>query len=408
MFEKTKLMVNCDLCDTRKLKEEDYSHYEKITINTDLLIVSKDSKSIFNRLPITANYDTEIELSDDAEVSVKIANGPYEITGKTSADEHTIFLVNGPLTIEPDTEEIIKKYDKIVANGPVKYPKSMEGCLNKMTINGPVQTYPDGYVLLGSDFTIDKYFPLRARENGRYYVDNEVVIKDSTVDAAMLAAKNILFASDRVILPESLINDIAKIFDEQTEFVVVPEGMKLIYGDSALNHRLLNKEGGKLFIYGNLDVDKEADIEALLPQVQKLIVKGCVLLRANQEEAFYKLDAEYDEIKIIRDCRRISNVPKAYLDKALFDNSPNGIEVCNAAEVVISDNVSPEMILEKLSVTNCAKINCSKEQESAASTIAVNVAKIGNSSSDDEEGGVLQSLKDLKNTKMINADSFIM
>ena len=56
MFNKKNYLLNCDVCDTRKMKEEDYSGYEKMMINTDLVIVSPSSKSILNRLPLTLLY----------------------------------------------------------------------------------------------------------------------------------------------------------------------------------------------------------------------------------------------------------------------------------------------------------------------------------------------------------------
>lgn len=433
MFKKTKLVINCDICDARKLNEEDYSCYEEIMINADIIIISEKSKSIFNRLPIEANYDNEIALPDDADTpTLKTANGPYKITRQTvqtDTDENIILVANGPLTIETGTEAVLKKYLRIVANGPVKYPQSLEICLDKMTINGPVSTYPDDHVLLGHNFIIDKYFLFRARENGRYYVDNTVIIPDMSVDTAALADK-ICFAAKKAVLPEKAVSDASKMFDESTPFVVVPDGMKLICGDSVLNQRLITINGGNLFIFGNLEVDKDADIEALMPQIQRLIVKGTVSLRANQEEAFYKLNAEFDKLEIIRDCRRFCNTVRVYLDKTIFDNSPNGIEVCNSAEVVIAEDVTPEMILDKLSISNCARVKCGSEQESSVAAVATNVAGIGNSADNGGSGqessvaavttnaadignladndGMTGALKDLAHTKVINADSYIM
>ncbi len=70
---------------------------------------------------------------------------------------------------------------------------------------------------------------------------------------------------------------------------------------------------------------------------------------------------EFDELKIIKDCRRFNDVVRVYLNRTIFNNSPNGIEVCNAADIVITEDVTPEMILEKLSVANCARVKCGSE-----------------------------------------------
>lgn len=39
MFEKKNYVLNCDVCDTRKMKEEDYKGYEKIMVNVDSYIM---------------------------------------------------------------------------------------------------------------------------------------------------------------------------------------------------------------------------------------------------------------------------------------------------------------------------------------------------------------------------------
>ena len=49
MFNKKNFMLNCDVCDTRKMKEEDYSSYEKMMINAEVMIVNEASKSILNK-----------------------------------------------------------------------------------------------------------------------------------------------------------------------------------------------------------------------------------------------------------------------------------------------------------------------------------------------------------------------
>ena len=51
MFEKKNFIVNCDVCDARKIQEESLSGYEQIILNTDFLLVDERSKSILNNLP---------------------------------------------------------------------------------------------------------------------------------------------------------------------------------------------------------------------------------------------------------------------------------------------------------------------------------------------------------------------
>lgn len=411
MFEKKNLMLNCEVCDTRKIKEEDYSRYEQIMVNAEVVLASEESKSVLNRLPLIMNQESMIVLPENLEVAVKVINAGYKITKSTAVQEHTVMIANGPLEIEPGTEELLQKYEYISVNGPVTCPKSCEGLLNKMVVNGEVTVYPDDCVMVEETFVIDKYFPLRAKEGGKYYAAKAVMIKDNSVDAAKMVQKNVQFVTKRVILPETMLEDALPMFDEQAELVVVPAGMTLLYGDCVLSEELIRKEGNSLFVYGKLKVADGAEAEELCSLLEKLIVKGTLKLRKEQKEAFVKLGTEYDELVIIKNSRHLENMVKAKLDKVLFDNSPEGIEIANVAKVVLTEDVTPKMILEKLQISNCAKVECSEAQESAIAAVAQNVAKIGMESDEDDTvgaGGIMGALKSMANTKMVNAESYVM
>ena len=154
MLNKKNFLLNCEVCDTRKMKEEDYSHFEKMLINTELLLVNESSKSILNRLPVTINQTNGLALPNDMDMELKTVNGSYEITGNTAVAAHTLLIVNGSLQIQPGTEEVLAKYENITVNGSVKCPKSLEGYLGKISVNGSVSTYPDDCVLLDETFAM--------------------------------------------------------------------------------------------------------------------------------------------------------------------------------------------------------------------------------------------------------------
>lgn len=404
MSEKKKFVLNCDVCDTRNMKEEDYRHFEQMTVNADYVLVSDNSKSILNHLPITMNSDKMIPLENDVKPEIRTINGNYEITGDTGVLEHTMLFVNGLLTIASGTEASLEKYEGIVVNGAVRYPKSLEGYLAKMTVNGSAQSYPDDCILLDATYTMDRYFPLRVKVESKYYVDELVIIEDEKIDIAKLVEKGVQFFTKKLIVPECMVEDCAAVFDEQVEFIVVPEGMTLVYGDTILDEELMRKKGGRLFVYGNFSISKETDMELLCKTMQKLIVRGNVTLQAGQEAAFQRIDAEYDDIEVEKNSRKMINALKEKLDKGLFDCSPDGIEVRNVALVVIAEDVTPEMIREKLQLENCAKIICNEKQESAVCMVADNVGQI-TTDSDDGAWGMLKSMVD---TKMVNADYYVM
>lgn len=400
MSEK-KMILNCGVCDARKMKEEDYSHFEEIVLNADKLLVNEKSKGVLGRLPIVSNVDGWIEVPDDLEVYLQEVNGSFEISGNTRVQEHTILTVNGSLMIHTETEQILKNYLTICVNGSVRYPKSLEGLLNQMEVNGSISVYPDDCVILEDYFEIDKYFPLRAKEGGQYYAEQEVVVKDKTVDLEKLVQKKVQFVTERFVGYESMMETAIGLVEEQVKLVVVPDDLELVYGDSELNAELLKKYGSKLFIYQNLTLTEESI--SVLDRIERLEVAGSVNLTKSQLDAFRNVDADYQSINVMKG-RQYSNKVHVTLDLAVFQHSAEGIQVRNAARVKIAKEVTPAMILENLKIENCGMVSCTKEQESAVQAIADNVGVIGDGGKD----GTLEAANNLKDVVMINADSYVM
>lgn len=407
MFNQKNYLLNCDVCDTRKMKEEDYSGYEKMMINTDLVIVSPSSKSILNRLPLTLNHDCTMEFEDDAEIKVQAINGSYEITGTTAVHEHTLLSVNGDLTIYPGTEESLQKYERIHVNGSVTCPKSLEGCLTKLSANGSVSVYPDDCVILDDTFIMDKYFPLRAREGRKYYVKDVVIVQDKSADMEKLVQKNVQFITRQLIVPEEMAEACVELFDEKAEFTVTPAGMTLHYGDAVLNEQLVEKDGDCIYVYGNLTIPDNANLRALSDSITKLTVKGNVTLKKNQAEDFKKLNVEYSELTFKWEGRLIENKISVKIDKTLLESSPDKVLVRSTAAAKIAPDITPELILDRLVIENCAKVSCSEEQESAVAAVSQNIAAIVKESSK-ELSEMSGGFDDLLSTKVINADSYIM
>lgn len=408
MFDKKNMVINCDLCDTRKMKEEDYADYEKIVINSDIVLINERSKSVLNRLPVMLNHDDMIEVPEDMEINVKCINGSGKITGATQVSVNTLLTVNGSLEIEPGTEAQLEKYIKIVVNGSVRYPESLGAYMCKASVNGSACIYPDGYIILSDSFIMDKYFPLRVRQDGRYYARKRIVVTDKDIDLNKLEEKNVCLRTKEFVINEGKAEEAAPLVNEDVLFVIVPDEMELLYDDVKLDEELLRRKGGKLFIYGNMTIEKDTDMAALMNKVKKIIVKGTVNLREEHKELLSQMDIKYDELVVEKDTRKFINKPGIRLDKRLFENSPEGIEVKNVARVNLAKDVAPEIILDKLSIENCAQVICNEEQESAVSAVAVNVTSIGEDENDTMAGGLFQLGKELMNAKIVNADTYIM
>lgn len=407
MFDKTNYVLNCDICDTRKMREEDYNHYKKMIINADIVIVSTASKSILNRLPVTINQDFTIEIADDVETELKVINGSYEITDSMAVWEHTLLIVNGTLNIHSGTKEILENYEKIHVNGSVRCAESVAGYLTKLSSSNSVFIYPDDCMILNDTFIVDKYFPLRAKEGSKYYVKDKVIIQDKSVDLQKLTEKNIQFVTDQLIIPEEMVESCIELFDEKVDFVVIPAGMTLHYGDAVLNEDLLKEEGDSIYVYGNLKVPGTLKLDTLEDLISKLIVKDTVVLMKNQETSFKRLNVEYQRLEFEWEGRIIENKPSIHVDKILLENSPNKVLVRNTATIKIAEDVMPELILNRLMIKNCARVLCNENQKSAVAAIAQNVAQIGESGGK-EQMGMMSEFQELLSAKVINADSYIL
>lgn len=407
MFDKINYVLNCDICDTRKMREEDYNHYKKMIINADIVIVSTASKSIINRLPVTINQDFTIEIADAVEAELKVISGSYEITDSMAVWEHTLLIVNGDLNIHSGTKEILEKYEKIHVNGSVRCAESVSGYLTKLSSSNSVAIYPDDCMILNDTFIIDKYFPLRAKEGSKYYVKDKVIIQDKSIDLQKLAEKNIQFVTDQLIIPEEMVESCIELFDEKVEFVIIPAGMTLHYGDAVLSEDLLKKEGDSIYVYGNLTVPKDVRLDILDEMISKLIVTETVVLMRNQEVSFKKLNVDYQRLEFKWEGRTIENKPSIHVDKILLENSPDKVLVKNTATIKIAEDVMPELILNRLMIKNCARVLCNENQKSAVAAIAQNVAQIGESGGG-EQKGMMSELKELLSAKVINADSYIL
>lgn len=407
MFDKINYVLNCDICHTRKMREEDYNHYKKMIINADIVIVSTASKSIINRLPVTINQDFTIEIADAVEAELKVISGSYEITDSMAVWEHTLLIVNGDLNIHSGTKEILEKYEKIHVNGSVRCAESVSGYLTKLSSSNSVAIYPDDCMILNDTFIIDKYFPLRAKEGSKYYVKDKVIIQDKSIDLQKLAEKNIQFVTDQLIIPEEMVESCIELFDEKVEFVIIPAGMTLHYGDAVLSEDLLKKEGDSIYVYGNLTVPKDVRLDILDEMISKLIVTETVVLMRNQEVSFKKLNVDYQRLEFKWEGRTIENKPSIHVDKILLENSPDKVLVKNTATIKIAEDVMPELILNRLMIKNCARVLCNENQKSAVAAIAQNVAQIGESGGE-EQKGMMSELKELLSAKVINADSYIL
>ena len=404
------LVVNADLCDMRSVKEETLKSYESIVVNSDIVLMTSETKDLIARYPMVMNVDEMIELPSDETIHVQNVNGGMTIDGKTAAAAgKTLLHINGGLRLGADGLEAAKSYYKISVNGSVRMPRSFVGQMSHISVNGSVKPYPDGAILLKPTTVVDKLFVLRAK-NTLYYAEKRLVFVDSMLDGNALAAKGATFESPNAVIAESLCESVVPILDEKADIKIVADGTVFVDGSTTLDDALVGRYGCKLYVNGNLTLNAES--AATLTRIEKLYINGTVRLPASLKEAFLTVDAEYTNIEVIQEYSRvIKDMPYAKVDKKLLESCEKDLLVEDCAFVKIKEDVPADLILERLVIKDCASVRCSEEQEGVVAAISKDVASISHKDEGDflGIGGMIKdALSGALNTKVVNADTYVM
>ena len=403
-------IINAATCDAREVTEESLAGFDRITINAAVLIVGERSRELLNKYPVTMNVANVLEVPEGQNITVKSINGKAEI-GPDTDGAGVFLMVNGKLLVADGSAEAVKSYYKIMVNGKVLMPKSMEGQFANFQVNGKTEYYPDGASILKADAEIDDLFITRAA-NTLYYSSGNLFFLDTKLDTEALIQKGLRFAARKILISESLVDKLISQFDEGAEIVRVPDGTALINDDLDLKPKTIRKYGAKLCVTGDVSI---MDAEAL-STLEYLFADGKVRVAKELEEAFDGIESIYDELKIIDpEQGLLSDRPMLKVGAAVLRKYPHGVRIEDCAKVTLSEDLSPEDIMEKLRISDCAMVVCAKEQEEAVNVIAEDVAMIkisGQDQEDSEDGmvdGILSSFfGKLKDSQVINAAEYKM
>ena len=403
-------VINVATCDTRGVTEESLAGFDNITINAGAIIVNERSKELLNKYPITMNTANVLELPEGQDITVKSINGKGEI-GPDADGAGGLLMVNGKLVIADGSKEAVKSFYRIIVNGKVMMPKSYEGQFPNIQINGKTSYYPDGATILKADTEINDLFVLRA-SNTLYYSSGNLFFLDTGIDTEKMIEKGMKFFARKILIAESLISKLVSLIDEEAEIVKVPDGTKLIDDDLELKPKTIRKFGTKLCVTGDVSIE---DAEAL-SSLEYLFADGTISVNKELEDAFDEIESVYDELRIIDpDLGYLVDRPIAKVSAAVLGKYPKGVRIEDCAKVTISEDLSPDDIMEKLHIEDCALVVCTKAQEEAVNMIAEDVAmiKVSGQDQDPQEdemlGGMFGSLLGkLKDTQVINAAEYKM
>lgn len=405
-----KLMINCATCDARNVQEENYSHYEQITINCAMVVTSPNAKAVMNRLPFTLSCANVLEVEGD--VALRTINGSSEINrGDVVPASKYYMLVNGALTIGPDTQQQLAQCVGMTINGSLTCPESIYSILNGVIVNGSTTCYPDGAIVLKRNAVIDKLFALRAK-NSLYWSGRRMIMVDPELDAEKLKSKGVTFSTKEAIISQSKVEALIDLIDEKTEIIIVPDGTAVVVDDITLDDNTLRRYGKALYVIGDVTVPKDADV---LDKLTYLNIRGDVKVPQELKEKLLEVLTEISgEVKIAKPKgAALEDKPFVKITKWMLEQQPSGMDVSDCAVVKIADDIPKELIVQRLHIDDCGVVQCSEELEDAVAMICTDVGHIGAKS--DDGMGIGEMLKDamggikgVLDTKVINAAEYVL
>ncbi|MBQ8835307.1 MAG: hypothetical protein IJ001_10380 [Oscillospiraceae bacterium] len=407
-----KMVINCATCDARKVSKETLAAYESIMINAANVLVSPETKEMLNQHGVLMNCASVLEL--DADVEVSTSNGSTQINSSDVVTGRCHLTVNGSLQIGPGTEKILEQYVGIFVNGSVTCPESISAYLGKIKVNGSINTYPDNAIILKRSAVIDRLFALRAK-NSLYWSAKRMIMVDPQLDAAVLAKKGATFSTKQVIIAESKVESMIELIDEKAEIVIVPDGTAVVMDDVELNEMTLKKYGTKLYIIGDLKAKEDA--ADILPQIEYLHIRGDAFVTEELKQQLMAAISEISgDVKALKrpKGRHLEDKISLRLSKWLVEQEPDGISVSDCMQVTLDEDIPNDLILNKLSFSDCMKIKCTPEQEAAVAAVSEDVMTIGKDTGEDGMGigtmikDALGIGKDLLTTKIINAAEYVL
>ena len=405
-----KLVINCGGCDTRKAVKENYEQYESITINAATVVTNTQGKAFLQALPITLNCANVQEVPEDADL--KTVNGKAEIKSSDRVPERPfLLLVNGSLTIGPDTESYLQKCVGMTVNGSVRYPESMTAYLGKMTVHGTSSCYPDGAILLKPNAVIDRLFALRAK-NSLYWSPRRLIMTDSALDPQKLREKGCRFASKEVIISESRVEALVDLISEDTQIIIVPDGTAVVLDDLTLDTRALRRYGDQLYVAGDVEVPGEEDC---LESLRYLVVKGDAVVPQQRRDRFLEVLTDLEgEVEILEPRGfPVADRPSVKITPWMLEQHPEGLDIRDCMAVTLSPELTREQIVNQLHITDCGMIRCTEDQEDAVAMISGDVGQIttGNDDNTGISGTIQTALSGVlgtPDTKVINAADYVM
>lgn len=394
------LEINASICDTRFVKREVLEKYDKTNICATVILTSAASKELMTEYSVSMNAATIMEFDDkETAPEVMTLNGSSVIEAGDRFHKRTILLVNGRLEMKKGLEEALQMVEKIIVNGELIYPLSMQKFLPLVSLNGKAVVYPDDAVKLQNHVIIDNNFILRSKSQ-KYFAEKCVVMTDKNLKLDSLIEREVQFITKRVIVAEEIMEKAIQLVDENVEMQVVPRGYKYMPA-SDLTAEVLGTMQENIYVDGDLEITKK---EAEKIKDICLMIGGTLMLPEDAAKEELLKQIRYNKLHLVKGYV-IRGKGKVTITNEIFAQNPEGITVKDCGLVTLNPAVSAGDILEKLQIEECGSVICHPEQIGAVEMIAVDTGTIRTEDETDKAGGEDTYSED-EDTDVINAMSY--
>lgn len=397
-----KLVIDTMFCDLRKMQESTLAQYDSIRISAMIVMTNARARELMSRYPFEMDCMHTLDLDD--ETTLNTLNGKTLFTGRNTPNGRQYLVVNGMMTITPDAGDALRQYMGMMINGMVYCPDSLATVLaSKAAVNGKVETYPDGAVVLRSNAVLDRAFALRAEPGRLYWAAKRLIAVDSALDGEELAARGVRFAAREAYLAESLAESLAPLFDPDTQLTILPDGVTVEQDDLTLNGTALRRLGDSLVVLGDLRLTE--DCAEALSNLEYLQVEGDIYLPESLADA---LDA-VTETLFDGEVHYLAGKPlygkmELTVDQSLLDAFPDGLTLVDCKSVTLAASLTSAAVLEHLAFYDCKDITCPAALESAVRAVSTGVGGVTLSDAPEEAGASGEDA----GTQRIDAMSYVL
>lgn len=360
-MEKKHLKISAGLVDLTDVQPEALTHYNAITVSSGVVLVTPRTRRLLAEFGAILNCGGVIDVPDGCQLNN--INGGTTLTEHTQVADNTVLLVNGHLRLAPGSQDAVQKFAKIIVNGQLILPESMQnGCTNLIQ-NGSQITYPDQAIYVEKDIQINKRFLRGIKPDSIFFTQHSAFLTEENVDVSSLLDQNILIYAKKAYISENY-PDGELLFDPKAQIIPVPTGFRLIQGDLTLNELTELQYGKKLFVVGKCRVEMAA--KNALESLEKIIVAGEAQVDEDLMDLWQARCVKADKVTRINQARKIKGMDSdVIISKEMLALCPRGLEIIDCKNVIILPDVEAAFLSEKiLKMRGVSLCVCTQEQQS--------------------------------------------